>query len=70
MLDIGLKCYAVPSPPLTDLEIKVTDLELFMSKEMFTSHQSVIRKHSSFKYINLGGARLGTHKTGLSHPVF
>ena len=27
MLDIGLKSYAVPSPPLTDLEVKVTGLE-------------------------------------------
>ena len=37
MLDIGLKFYAVPSQPshlLTDLEVKVTDLQLFMINEM------------------------------------
>ena len=59
MLDIGLKFYAVPSPPpnlLTDLEVKVTDLEFFMINEMSISHQSVIRKYSSFKYKNLGGS--------------
>ena len=32
MLDIGLKFYSVPAPyphPLTDLEVKVTDIEFF-----------------------------------------
>ena len=49
------KIYAVPSPPmLIDLEVKVTDLEFFMINEMSVSHQSVIRKYSSFKYKNLG----------------
>ena len=58
MLDIGLKFYAVPPPPhlLTDLEVKVTDLEFFMIKDKSISHQSVIRKYSSFKYKNLGGS--------------
>ena len=63
MLDIGLKFYAVPSPPLTphlhlltDPEVKVTDLEFFMIYEMSISHQSVIRKYSSFKYKTLGGS--------------
>ena len=59
MLDIGLKFYAVPSPPphlLTDLEVTVTDLGFFMINEMSISHQSVIRKFSSFKYKNLGGS--------------
>ena len=45
MLDIGLKFSAVPTPPppllLTDLEVKVTDLESFMINEMSISHQSV-----------------------------
>ena len=45
-----------PSRLLTDLEIKVTDLEFFMINEMSISHQSVIRKHSSFNYKNLGGS--------------
>ena len=58
MLDIGLKISAAPFPPhlLTDIEVKVTDLEFFMINEMSISHQSVIRKHSSFKYKNLGGS--------------
>ena len=59
MLDIGLKFSAVPSPPrhlITDLEVKVTNLEFFMINEMSISHQSVIRKHSTFKYKNLGGS--------------
>ena len=45
-----------PPPPylLTDLEVKVTDF--FMINEMSISHQSVIRKPSSFKYKNLGGS--------------
>ena len=43
---------------LTDLEIKVTDLEFFMINEMSILHQSIIRKHSSFKYMNLGGYML------------
>ena len=52
MLDISLKFYDVPSPPappppptthlLTDLEVKVTDLEFFKIIEMSVSHQSVI----------------------------
>ena len=53
MLDIGLKFH----PKLfTDLEFKVTDLEVFMINEMSISHQSVIRKYLSFKYKNLGGS--------------
>ena len=43
MFDIGLKFYAVPSPPphlLTDLEVKVTDLEFFMINEMSISYIS------------------------------
>ena len=43
MFDIGLKFYTVPSPPphlLTDLYIKVTDLEFFMINEMSISHIS------------------------------
>ena len=57
MLDIGLKFYAVPSPNLlTDFEVKVTDIEFFMINEMFIPHQSVIGKHSSFKYKSLGGS--------------
>ena len=57
MLDIGVKFYAVsfPSNLLTDLEVKVTDLEVFMINEMSIS-QSVIRKHSSFNYKSLGGS--------------
>ena len=51
-----LRC-STPTPNfLTDLEVKVTDLEFFMSNEMSISHQSVIRKYSSFKYKNLGGS--------------
>ena len=55
-----LRC-STPSPPLPpnlliDLEVKVTDLEFFMINEMSVSHQSAIRKHSSFKYKNLGGS--------------
>ena len=47
---------SIPTPhQLTDLEVKVTDLEFFMINEMSISHQSVIRKHSSFKYKNIGG---------------
>ena len=50
-------CGSIPTPHhLTDLEVKVTDLEFFMINEMSISHQSVIRKHSSFKYKNLGGS--------------
>ena len=58
MLDIGVNFYAVPSPPhlLTDLEVKVTDLEFFMINEMYILHQSIIGEHSSFKYKNLGGS--------------
>ena len=41
---------------LTDLEVKVTDLEFFVINEISISHQSVIRKHSSFKYKNLRGS--------------
>ena len=41
---------------LDDPEVKVTDLEYFMINEMSISHQSVIKKHSSFKYKNLGGS--------------
>ena len=59
MLDIGLK-FSHPHPPsnhlLTDLEVKVTDLEFSMINEMSISYQSVIRKYSSFKYKNLGGS--------------
>ena len=48
-----LRC-SIPTPVLvTDLEVKVTDLEFFMINEMSVSCQSVIRKSSSFKY--LGG---------------
>ena len=48
---------SIPTPNLlTDLEVKVTDLEFFMINEMSISHQSVIRKHSSFKFKNLGGS--------------
>ena len=57
MLDSSLKLCAVPSPPphlLTDLEVKVTDLEFFKINEMSISHQSVIKKYSSFKYKNFG----------------
>ena len=51
-----LRC-CIPAPHfLTDFEVKVTDLEFFMINEMSISHQSVIRKHSSFKYKNLGGS--------------
>ena len=58
MFDIGLKFYAIHPHPhlLTDFEVKVTDLEFFMINEMSISHQSVIRKYSSFKYKNLGGS--------------
>ena len=53
MLDIGLKFYSVPSFPLshllTDLEVKVT--EFFLMYEISISHQSVIRKHSSFRWV-------------------
>ena len=48
---------SIPTPYLlTDLEVKVTDLEFFMINEMSISYQSVIRKHSSFKYKNPGGS--------------
>ena len=51
-----LRC-SIPTPNLlTDLEVKVTDLEFFIINEMSISHQSVIRKHSSFKYKTLGGS--------------
>ena len=47
MLDIGLKFFAVPSPPHhlhTDLEVKVIGLECFMINEMSDiSHLSNIR---------------------------
>ena len=50
-------CCSIPTPHLlTDLEVKVTDLEFFMVNEMFMSHHSVIRKNSSFKYKNLVGS--------------
>ena len=57
MLDIDLYFTLFHPYPisLTDLEDKVTDLEFFMINEMSLSHQSVIRKHSSFKYKNFGG---------------
>ena len=43
-------CCSIPTPHLfTDLTVKFTDF--FMINEMFISHQSVIRKHSSFKYM-------------------
>ena len=41
---------------LTDLEVKVTDLKFFLINEMSISHQSVIKKHSSFKHKNLRGS--------------
>ena len=48
---------SIPTPNLlTDFEVKVTDLEFFMINEMFISHQSVIRKDSSFKYKSPGGS--------------
>ena len=48
---------SIPTPHLlTNLEVKVTVLEFFMINEMSISHQSVIRKHSSFKYKNPGGS--------------
>ena len=58
MLDIGLKFTLFHPHPdrFTDLEVKVTDLQFFMINEMSVSHQSVIRKHLSFKYKNLGGS--------------
>ena len=45
--NISLRFYAVPSqtPHLTDLEVKVKDLECFLFNEMSISHQSVIRKY-------------------------
>ena len=43
--------YSIPTPHLlTDLEVKVTDF--LMINEMLIPHQSVIGKHSSFKYKN------------------
>ena len=51
-----LRC-SIPNPHLlTDLEFKVNDLEFFMINEMSISHQSVIRKYSSFKCKNLVGS--------------
>ena len=48
---------SIPTPHhLTDLEVKVTDLEFFMIYKMSISHHSVIRKHSSFIYKNLEGS--------------
>ena len=49
MLDIGLKVYAVPFPP---------PHWPWGQGHRLLSHQSVIRKHSSFKYKKLGGSAL------------
>ena len=45
-------CCSIPTPHLLSyLEVKVTDFEFFLINEMSISHQSVIRKHSSFKWV-------------------
>ena len=59
------------NPPLhllNDIEVKVTDLYIFMINEMSISHQLVIGKYSSFIYKNLGGsASIPVYLTSISH---
>ena len=55
-----LRCSIPTLHLITDREVKVTDLEFFLISEISISHQSVIRKHSSFKYKNLGGSKYRT----------
>ena len=64
-----LRCSISITNLLTDLEVKVTDLEFFIINEMFISHRSVIRKLSSFKYKNLGGSASIPHGLGLEVKI-
>ena len=59
MWDIGIQLYAVPSPPSTSsltLRSRSQIYRHFIINETSISCQSVIRKHSSFKYKKFGGS--------------